>query len=172
VCCGVAPTNGITPDFTVVGDGVQRCFTNPTIFAKAIGAGSGYEDQLRDLALRGTAIGETLRLLTAWDVRAACDILRPVYDRTAARDGRVSIEVDPRISGDADRTAAEARGLWWLVDRPNLFIKIPATLACLPADGDAVWWQGSGGEAGSASRSGGSRQCTLGLRNIRADAGI
>jgi len=107
--------------------------TNPTIFAKAIGAGSGYEDQLRDLALRGTAIGETLRLLTAWDVRAACDILRPVYDRTAARDGRVSIEVDPRISGDAARTAAEARGLWWLVDRPNLFIKIPATLAGLPA---------------------------------------
>jgi transaldolase len=107
--------------------------TNPTIFAKAIGAGSGYEDQLRDLALRGTAIGETLHLLTAWDVRAACDVLRPVYDRTAARDGRVSIEVDPRISGDADRTAAEARGLWWLVDRPNLFIKIPATLAGLPA---------------------------------------
>jgi len=107
--------------------------TNPTIFAKAIGAGSGYEDQLRDLALRGTAVGETLRLLTAWDVRAACDILRPVYDRTDGRDGRVSIEVDPRISGDADRTAAEARGLWWLVDRPNLFIKIPATLAGLPA---------------------------------------
>src|SRR3954453_17757235 len=107
--------------------------TNPTIFAKAIGTGSGYEEQLRDLALRGTAIGETLRLLTAWDVRAACDILRPVYDRTAGRDGRVSIEVDPRISGDADRTAAEARGLWWLVDRPNLFIKIPATLAGLLA---------------------------------------
>ena len=107
--------------------------TNPTIFAKAIGAGSGYEDQLRDLALRGTAIGETLRLLTAWDVRAACDVLRPVYDRTGSRDGRVSIEVDPRISGDADRTAAEARGLWWLVDRPNLFVKIPATLAGLPA---------------------------------------
>jgi transaldolase len=107
--------------------------TNPTIFAKAIGAGSGYEEQLRDLALRGTAIGETLRLLTAWDVRAACDILRPVYDRSAFRDGRVSIEVDPRISGDADRTAAEARGLWWLVDRPNLYIKIPATVAGLPA---------------------------------------
>ena len=107
--------------------------TNPTIFAKAIGAGSGYEAQLRELALRGTAIGETLRLLTAWDVRAACDVLRPVFDRSAGRDGRVSIEVDPRISGDAERTAAEARGLWWLVDRPNLFIKIPATLAGLPA---------------------------------------
>jgi transaldolase len=107
--------------------------TNPTIFAKAIGDGSGYEEQLRDLALRGTAIGETLRLLTAWDVRAACDILRPVFDRTDARDGRVSIEVDPRIAQDAKRTTAEARGLWWLVDRPNLFIKIPATLAGLPA---------------------------------------
>ena len=107
--------------------------TNPTIFAKAIGSGSGYEDQVQELALRGTAIGESLRLLTAWDVRAACDILRPVYDRTGGRDGRVSIEVDPRIAQDGDRTAAEARGLWWLVDRPNLFIKIPATLAGLPA---------------------------------------
>ena len=107
--------------------------TNPTIFAKAIGSGSGYDDQLRDLALRGTAIGESLRLLTAWDVRAACDVLRPVFDRSNGRDGRVSIEVDPRIAEDGDRTTAEARGLWWLVDRPNLFIKIPATLAGLPA---------------------------------------
>jgi transaldolase len=107
--------------------------TNPTIFAKAIGSGSGYEDQLRELALRGTAIGEILRLLTAWDVRAACDVLRPVFERTGQRDGRVSIEVDARISGEPDRTAAEARGLWWLVDRPNLFIKIPATEAALPA---------------------------------------
>jgi len=107
--------------------------TNPTIFAKAIGAGSGYAEQLRELALRGTAIGETLRLLTAWDVRAACDVLRPVFERSDGRDGRVSIEVDARISGDSDRTAAEARGLWWLVDRPNLFIKIPAQKPALPA---------------------------------------
>src|ERR1700712_5191971 len=86
--------------------------TNPTIFAKAIGAGSGYEDQLRELALPRTAIDETLRMLTAWDVRAACDIMRPVFDQSNLRDGRVSIEVDARISGDAARTAAEARGLW------------------------------------------------------------
>ncbi len=85
--------------------------TNPIIFAKAIGTGSGYEVQVRDLALRGTAIGETLRLLTAWDVRAACDVLRPVAERTEGRDGRVSIEVDPRIAEDAARTAAESRGL-------------------------------------------------------------
>jgi transaldolase len=107
--------------------------TNPTIFSKAIGSGSGYEDQLKDLARRGTDIGETLRMLTAWDVRAACDIMRPAYDASGGRDGRVSIEVDPRIAHDSARTAAEARGLWWLVDRPNLFIKIPATLAGLPA---------------------------------------
>jgi transaldolase len=113
--------------------GVVGITTNPTIFAKAIGSGSGYEDQVRDLALRGTAVGETVRLLTSWDVRAACDVLRPMAARTGGRDGRVSIEVDPRIAQDAARTAAEARGLWWLVDRANLFIKIPATLAGLPA---------------------------------------
>jgi transaldolase len=107
--------------------------TNPTIFSKAIGSGSGYEDQLRDLAVRGTDIGETLRALTAWDVRAACDIMRPAFDASGGRDGRVSIEVDPRIAHDSAKTAAEARGLWWLVDRPNLFIKIPATLEGLPA---------------------------------------
>jgi transaldolase len=113
--------------------GVVGITTNPTIFAKAIGSGAGYEAQIRDLALRGTAVGETVRLLTAWDVRSACDVLQPVAARTGGRDGRVSIEVDPRIAQDAARTAAEARGLWWLVDRPNLFIKIPATLAGLPA---------------------------------------
>ena len=67
----------------VAGGEIVGITTNPTIFAKAIGAGSGYEDQVRDLALRGTAFGETLRLLTAWDVRAACDVLRPVFDRLA-----------------------------------------------------------------------------------------
>jgi transaldolase len=117
----------------VAGGTVLGVTTNPTIFSKSISAGAGYADQLRELALRGTAIGEALRLLTAWDVRAACDILRPVYEPSGKRDGRVSIEVDPRISGDAERTAAEARGLWWLVDRPNLFIKIPATRAGLHA---------------------------------------
>jgi transaldolase len=83
--------------------------------------------------VRRMDIGEALRMLTTSDVRAACDIMRPAYDSSAGRDGRVSIEVDPRIADDSGRTAAEARGLWWLVDRPNLFIKIPATLAGLPA---------------------------------------
>ncbi|WP_426240320.1 transaldolase [Pararhizobium sp. DWP1-1-3] len=107
--------------------------TNPTIFAKSISAGSGYDGQIRELALRGTAVGEALRLITGRDVRDACDALRPAFEASQFRDGRVSIEVDPRISADAERTAAEARGLWWLIDRPNLFIKIPATRAALPA---------------------------------------
>lgn len=125
-------TSGSLTQMVAKGD-IVGITTNPTIFAKAISEGTGYDEQIHDLALRGTAIGESLRLLTAWDVRAACDILRPVFDLTGGRDGRVSIEVDPRISADADRTFAEARGLWWLVDRPNLFIKIPATLSALPA---------------------------------------
>ena len=126
--------------------GVVGVTTNPTIFAKAIGSGTGYEEQVHDLALRGTAVGETVRLLTAWDVRSACDVLQPTAARTDGRDGRVSIEVDPRIAQDAARTAAEARGLWWLVDRPNLFIKIPATLAGLPAITEtlAAWADSSG----------------------------
>jgi transaldolase len=85
--------------------GVVGITTNPTIFAKAIGSGAGYETQVHDLALRGTAVGETVRLLTAWDVRSACDVLQPVAIRTAGRDGRVSIEVDE----SADRRSSIGR---------------------------------------------------------------
>ena len=74
-------------------------------------------------------------MITTFDVRWACDVLRPVYDATDGVDGRVSIEVDPRLAHDTEQTVAEARQLWWLVDRPNLFIKIPATdrQACRPS---------------------------------------
>ncbi|MGN9909635.1 transaldolase [Phytohabitans sp. LJ34] len=107
--------------------------TNPTIFAKAIGDGAAYEPQLRDLAARGAGVEEALRELTTLDVRWACDVLRPVHEATGGVDGRVSIEVDPRLSGDTEATVAEARSLWWAVDRPNLFIKIPATRPGLAA---------------------------------------
>ena len=107
--------------------------TNPSIFQKALSGGGAYDDQVRDLALRGTDVGEAVRALTTYDVRWACDVLRPQYDASDGVDGRVSIEVDPRISHDADRTVAEAKALWWLVDRPNLYIKIPATREGLPA---------------------------------------
>ena len=107
--------------------------TNPSIFQKALSDGAAYDEQVRDLALRGTDVGEAVRALTTYDVRWACDVMREVYDRTDGVDGRVSIEVDPRIAHDTDRTVAEAKALWWLVDRPNLYIKIPATQAGLPA---------------------------------------
>src|SRR6266545_7474479 len=107
--------------------------TNPTIFQKAIASSANYDDQVHDLAVRRLTVDEALRMITAYDVRWACDVLRPTYDATDGLDGRVSIEVDPRLAHDTEATIAEARQLWWLVDRPNLFIKIPATEAGLPA---------------------------------------
>ncbi|WP_180686525.1 transaldolase [Streptomyces gossypiisoli] len=107
--------------------------TNPSIFQAAIGSGEGYEEQLADLAVRGVTVDEAVRMMTTADVRAAADILRPVYDATGGRDGRVSIEVDPRLAHRTAATIAEARQLAWLVDRPNVMIKIPATKAGLPA---------------------------------------
>ncbi|WP_328751780.1 transaldolase [Streptomyces sp. NBC_00285] len=107
--------------------------TNPSIFQAAIGSGEGYDEQLADLAVRGVTVGEAVRMMTTADVRAAADVLRPVYDATGGRDGRVSIEVDPRLAHDTPATIAEAKQLAWLVDRPNVMIKIPATRAGLPA---------------------------------------
>jgi transaldolase len=107
--------------------------SNPTIFDHALSHGDFYNEQLAELALRGVSVEEASRAITTYDVRWACDVLRPVYDATGGVDGRVSLEVDPRLAGDTARTIAEARALWWLVDRPNLFIKIPATRAGLPA---------------------------------------
>ena len=107
--------------------------TNPTIFQKAVSDSDLYDRQLRDLALRGVEVEEAVRMVTTYDVRWACDVLRPAYDASDGVDGRVSIEVDPRLAHETEKTIAEARQLWWLVDRPNLFIKIPATRAGLPA---------------------------------------
>src|SRR5437764_9844304 len=107
--------------------------SNPTIFDHALSHGDAYNEQLAQLALRGVSVGEASRAITTYDVRGACDVLRPAYDASDGVDGRVSIEVDPRIAADTPRTVAEAKALWWLVDRPNLFIKIPATLEGLPA---------------------------------------
>jgi transaldolase len=107
--------------------------SNPTIFAKALGQGSAYDEQVRDLAVRGVDVEEAVRAVTTYDIRWAADVLRPVYDRTDGVDGRVSIEVDPRLAHETEKTVAEAKALWWLVDRPNTFIKIPAALEGLPA---------------------------------------
>jgi transaldolase len=107
--------------------------SNPTIFAKALSKGSAYDEQVRDLASYGVDVEEASRLITTYDIRWACDVLRPVYDRTDGVDGRVSIEVDPRLAKKTAPTVAEAKTLWWMVDRPNLYIKIPATAEGVPA---------------------------------------
>ncbi|WP_172386415.1 transaldolase [Streptomyces sp. MNP-20] len=107
--------------------------TNPSIFQKAISSGDGYEQQLADLAARKVTVEEAIRMITTADVRDAADILRPVFDATGGQDGRVSIEVDPRLAHHTAPTIAEAKQLAWLVDRPNTLIKIPATKAGLPA---------------------------------------
>ncbi|MBN6055463.1 transaldolase [Nonomuraea sp. RK-328] len=112
--------------------------SNPTIFASALSKGDAYDAQLHDLAVRGVDVGEAVRAITTYDIRWAADVLRPVYDATNGVDGRVSLEVDPRLARDTDKTVAEARALWWLVDRPNLFIKIPATVEGLPAITQAI----------------------------------
>jgi transaldolase len=114
-------------------DHVVGVTTNPTIFARAIAHSDAYAPQISDLSTRGVEVGEALRALTTYDVRWACDVLRPVYEATGGTDGRVSIEVDPRLAHDTDATIAEARALWWQVDRPNLFVKIPAARQGLPA---------------------------------------
>ena len=107
--------------------------TNPTIFAAAVSAGDAYDDQIRQLARRGASVETAIREITADDVAAACDVLVPTWLATAGMDGRVSIEVDPRLAADTDGTVAEAVELWKTVDKPNLLIKVPATEEGLPA---------------------------------------
>lgn len=107
--------------------------TNPSIFQAAMSKGTAYDAQLAELAARGADVDATIRTMTTDDVRQACDVLRPQWESSAGVDGRVSIEVDPRLAHDTDQTILQAIELWKIVDRPNLLIKIPATLAGLPA---------------------------------------
>ncbi|WP_316575302.1 transaldolase [Nocardia canadensis] len=107
--------------------------TNPSIFQAALSQGHDYDGQLKELAAQGADADAAIRTMTTDDVRAACDVLAPVFEASNGVDGRVSIEVDPRFAFDADKTVAQAIELWKIVDRKNLFIKIPATEAGLPA---------------------------------------
>jgi transaldolase len=107
--------------------------TNPSIFQAALSMGDAYDKQVRELAERGADVEATIRTVTTDDVRDACDLFTDVYRSTQGVDGRVSIEVDPRLAYDADKTISQAIELWKIVDRPNLLIKIPATEAGLEA---------------------------------------
>jgi transaldolase len=119
-------------EYSVVG-----ATSNPTIFAGAISGSAAYDEQLRGLAVREVCVEEALWTMTATDVRNACDLFRPVADRQPG-DGRVSLEVSPGVAHDAEATIAEAAHLWWLVDRPNLYIKIPATQEGLSAITESI----------------------------------
>ncbi|WP_425498862.1 transaldolase [Natronoglycomyces albus] len=107
--------------------------SNPTIFQKALSEGNEYDQQLEELAARGVSVEEAVRELTTYDIRWGCDVLAGTFEETGGVDGRVSLEVDPRLAHDTMATIAEAKALSWMVDRPNVMIKIPATQEGLPA---------------------------------------
>ena len=107
--------------------------TNPSIFQAAMSQGTAYDDQLAKLAAAGKNVEEAVFAMTTDDVRNACDVMKPVYDATNGVDGRVSIEVDPRLAHDTERTIAQAKQLRDGVDREQVLIKIPGTLEGLPA---------------------------------------
>jgi transaldolase len=107
--------------------------TNPTIFAGALSKGEAYAEQVAALAAAGTSVHDAVFEITTDDVTAACDIFRPVYDRTHGVDGRVSIEVEPGLAHNAAGTVTQAQELWAKVNRPNAMIKIPATVEGLEA---------------------------------------
>jgi transaldolase len=124
----------------LVRDGVAGVTSNPTIFQAAIADGDAYDEQLREVLKTETEPKEVFLALAVQDIRAACDVLRPTWDAVGgnARDGWVSLEVDPNLAHDTQGTLAEAKRLHALVDRPNLFIKIPATKAGLPAIEESI----------------------------------
>ena len=107
--------------------------TNPSIFAAALANGESYQIQADELAARGASVDDAVRAMTTDDVRDACDLFSSLYESTGGQDGRVSIEVEPGLAHDTAGTVAQAQELFKIVDRPNVLIKIPATLAGLPA---------------------------------------
>lgn len=115
-------------------DSVRGVTTNPSIFDKAISTGAdAYADQLASLARAGDDVDQIIRTLTTDDVRSACDLFTDIFRESGGEDGRVSIEVDPRLANDTPGTIDQAKELWRIVDRPNALIKIPATPEGLPA---------------------------------------
>jgi transaldolase len=114
-------------------DGVVGQTSNPNFFKEAIVGKTDYDEQMRDLARQGKNGDEIYEVLTTTDVRGACDLFAPVYQRTNGHDGYVSIEVSPTLAHDTKHTVEEARRLWKVVDRPNVMIKIPAAPEGIPA---------------------------------------
>jgi len=118
--------------------GVRGLTSNPTIFEKAIAGSADYDVELRELVRQGKSVSEIYEALAINDIREAADVLRPVYEQSGGTDGFVSLEVSPRLAHDSQGSAAEAKRLFKLVERPNLMIKIPSTPEGLPAIEQAI----------------------------------
>jgi transaldolase len=114
-------------------DGLKGVTSNPSIFEKAIAGSEDYDADIRELAQAGKSIQEIYQILTVADVGQGADVFRPVYDRLDGKDGFVSLEVNPHLAHDTQGTIVEARRLWQALNRPNVFIKVPATKEGLPA---------------------------------------
>ncbi len=119
-------------------DGVEGLTSNPSIFEKAIGESDDYDDEICKLAQQGKSLEQIYETMTVEDIQKAADLFRPMYDQLQGRDGFVSIEVSPRLARDTQGTIAEARRLWKEVDRPNVFIKVPATSEGIPAISELI----------------------------------
>ncbi|MBU6298286.1 MAG: bifunctional transaldolase/phosoglucose isomerase [Alphaproteobacteria bacterium] len=129
---GLLRSGGLTK--LVAQDGIKGVTSNPSIFEKAIGHSDEYDEEIGKLLQRGCAdVGAVFRQLAVADIRAAADVLAPVYESTKAADGYVSMEVSPYLAHDTDATIAEARDIWNEVARNNLMVKVPGTPAGLPA---------------------------------------
>jgi transaldolase len=115
----------------IKGAGVVGVTTNPSIFSAAISGAAEYAADIA--ALKGATVDEVVKKLTTDDVRQACDLFTSIYQASKGVDGRVSIEVDPRLAHETDATISAGKELWSIIDRPNLMIKVPATLEGLPA---------------------------------------
>ena len=118
---------------SLIETGVRGVTSNPTIFEKAIAGSTDYDEDLRDLVKKGKSIDEIYEDLTLWDIAHTADLFRPVYDKTQGLDGYVSLEVDPTLAYDTERTISEARRLFTTLNRPNVMIKVPATKQGIPA---------------------------------------
>ena len=114
-------------------DGVGGLTSNPSIFEKAIGESQDYDEAIRALTQEGRSADVIYQVLSIQDIQEAADLFRPTYDRLDGADGYVSLEVSPQLAHDTAGTIAEARRFWGLVNKPNLFIKVPATKEGLPA---------------------------------------
>jgi transaldolase len=114
-------------------DGIRGVTSNPTIFEKAMASGDGYDDELQKCAAEGLSIEDSYWRLVVDDVGHAADLLRPTYDSTGGADGFVSVEVSPDLAHDTERTITQAAQLHGRIGRPNVMIKIPATVEGLPA---------------------------------------